>query len=65
MPREEGDMAEQEKKTGNPGSRQDQGKKVSDADLEKVSGGTAGPYTEVDRNWGGDADRPGGAPKPA
>ncbi len=62
-------MAEQAKKGGKPAAVPDKGE-VSDADLEKVSGGAAGePHTQD--NWTFDTGtlpgrgRAGGGPRPA
>ena len=61
-------MAEQEKKTGNPGSERAQDEKVSDRDLEKVSGGTSSPHTQTGWTTADglpEAPPSGPAPKPA
>ena len=62
-------MAEQAKKGGKPAAAPDKGA-VSDADLEKVSGGAAGdPHTQD--NWSIDTGTPfergraSGGPRPA
>ena len=64
----EADMAEQAKKGGKPAVAPDQGK-VSDAELEKVSGGTSSPHTQTGwttADWPSEAPpAPSPVPKPS